>query len=52
MIRELNSYELLSPVGGVAAASCDCRRCREMSQLGDDIVDFFDGVWDGLTEAL
>ncbi len=48
MVRELREHELFSISGG----DCDCRRCREMSELADDIVDFFEGVWDGLNDGL
>lgn len=49
MVRELNPHELMMTSGG---AACGCRRCREMGQLGDDIIDFFDGLLDGLNDGL
>ena len=48
MIKELDPHHLMLVSGG----SCECRRCREMSQLGDDIVDFFKGIADGISDGL
>lgn len=48
MIRELGPHELMLVAGG----TCGCRRCREMSELGDDIVDFFKGIYEGIKDGL
>lgn len=50
MIRQLESSEILLAVGGAAAASCSCRRCRDMDRLKEDLVDLVKGLWDGFVE--
>ena len=48
MIRVLGPHELMLVAGG----SCSSRRCREMGELGKDIVDFFRGIIDGINDGL
>lgn len=51
-MRILTSHEAILVFGGAKASECGCRRCREMSQLADDVVDFFKGIIDGIDDGL